>query len=42
MVVLLDGSKLYFMLEGVLWNGENFENIDGKCYLCVLEFDVKN
>ncbi|WP_016677040.1 esterase-like activity of phytase family protein, partial [Yersinia pestis] len=37
-----DGSKLYPMLEGALWDGEKFENIDGKRYLRVLEFDVKN
>ncbi|MDC5278440.1 esterase-like activity of phytase family protein, partial [Acinetobacter baumannii] len=29
-------------LEGALWNGEKFESIDGKRYLHVLEFDVKN
>lgn len=42
MAVSPDGSKLYPMLEGALWNGEKFESIDGKRYLRVLEFDVKN
>lgn len=42
MAVSPDGSKLYPMLEGALWNGEKFESIDGKRYLHVLEFDVKN
>ncbi|AJK20431.1 esterase-like activity of phytase family protein [Yersinia pestis] len=42
MAVSPDGSKLYPMLEGALWDGEKFENIDGKRYLRVLEFDVKN
>lgn len=41
MAVSPDGSKLYPMLEGALWDGEKFENIDGKRYLRVLEFDVK-
>lgn len=36
-----DGSKLYPLLEGALWDGEQFENVDGKRYLRVLEFDVK-
>lgn len=39
-----DGSKLYPMLEGVLWNEEkqDYENIDGKRAARILEFDVKN
>lgn len=36
-----DGSKLYPLLEGALWDGEQFENVGGKRYLRVLEFDVK-
>ncbi len=38
-----DGSKLYALLEGALWNDEAkaFETLDGKPYLRVLEFDVK-
>lgn len=36
-----DGSKLYPLLEGALWDGEDFEQVDGKRYLRVLEFDVK-
>ncbi|MCS3406602.1 esterase-like activity of phytase family protein [Serratia sp. AKBS12] len=36
-----DGTMLYPLLEGALWDGEKFENIDGKRYLRVLEFDVK-
>lgn len=37
-----DGRKLYPLLEGPLWNDptKSFENIDGKQYLRVLEFDV--
>jgi hypothetical protein len=37
-----DGRKLYPMLEGPVWNEstKSFENIDGKQYLRVLEFDV--
>lgn len=41
MAVSPDGSKLYPMLEGALWDGEQFENVAGKRYLRVLEFDVK-
>ncbi|QIL82757.1 esterase-like activity of phytase family protein [Diaphorobacter sp. HDW4A] len=39
-----DGSKLYALLEGPLWNedGKAYESIDGKQYLRVLEFDVKS
>lgn len=39
-----DGSKLYPLLEGALWNEEtkSYENVDGKQYLRVLEFDVKS
>ena len=36
-----DGSKLYPLLEGALWDGEQYENVDGKRYLRVLEFDTK-
>ena len=37
-----DGSKLYALLEGPLWNAEakDCETLDGKDYLRVLEFDV--
>lgn len=39
-----DGSKLYALLEGPLWNDEAkaYEAVDGKQYLRVLEFDVKS
>ncbi|SFB80238.1 Uncharacterized conserved protein [Polaromonas sp. OV174] len=38
-----DGSKLYALLEGAVWDGASKanENLDGKDYLRVLEFDVK-
>jgi len=38
-----DGSKLYALLEGALWDEASnaFEMLDGKQYLRVLEFDVK-
>ncbi|WP_058910887.1 esterase-like activity of phytase family protein [Entomohabitans teleogrylli] len=36
-----DGSMLYPLLEGALWDGKQYENIDGKRYLRLLEFDVK-
>jgi hypothetical protein len=36
-----DGSKLYALLEGSAWDGKANENIEGKDYLRVLEFDVK-
>lgn len=38
-----DGSKLYAMLEGALWDEQtkSYEMVDGKQYLRVLEFDVK-
>jgi hypothetical protein len=38
-----DGSKLYALLEGALWNSEAkaYESLEGKPYLRVLEFDVK-
>ncbi len=38
-----DGSKLYAMLEGALWNDDAkaYENVGGKQALRVLEFDVK-
>jgi len=37
-----DGSKLYAMLEGALWNegSKSYETVDGRQYLRVLEFDV--
>ncbi|MFM6991519.1 MAG: esterase-like activity of phytase family protein, partial [Rhodoferax sp.] len=37
-----DGRKLYPLLEGPVWNqaAKSFENIDGKQYLRVLEFDI--
>ncbi|AHG18653.1 glycerophosphodiester phosphodiesterase [Chania multitudinisentens RB-25] len=41
MAVAPDGSKLYPLLEGALWEGAQFENIAGRRYLRVLEFDVK-
>lgn len=39
-----DGSKLYPMLEGALWNEEkqDYENVAGKRAARILEFDVKN
>ncbi|WP_298208749.1 esterase-like activity of phytase family protein [Acidovorax sp.] len=39
-----DGSKLYALLEGALWNegAKAYENVGGKHYLRVLEFDVKS
>jgi hypothetical protein len=39
-----DGSKLYALLEGALWDeqAKAFETVDGKQYLRVLEFDVKS
>ena len=38
-----DGSKLYALLEGALWNdaAKAYENVGGKQHLRVLEFDVK-
>ena len=38
-----DGSKLYPLLEGALWDEANnaLETLDGKQFLRVLEFDVK-
>ncbi len=38
-----DGSKLYALLEGALWDSSTKANekLDGKDYLRVLEFDVK-
>jgi hypothetical protein len=38
-----DGSKLYALLEGALWDAstKGNEKLDGKDYLRVLEFDVK-
>jgi hypothetical protein len=37
-----DGSKLYALLEGALWDDDAkaMENIDGKQYLRIVEFDV--
>lgn len=39
-----DGSKLYTLLEGALWNedAKAYESVDGKQVLRVLEFDVKS
>lgn len=39
-----DGSKLYALLEGALWNegAKAYENVGGKQALRVLEFDVKS
>ena len=39
-----DGSKLYALLEGALWDAsrKGYENLEGKDYLRVLEFDVKS
>jgi hypothetical protein len=39
-----DGSKLYALLEGALWDesSRSFESIENKQYLRVLEFDVKS
>ncbi len=39
-----DGSKLYALLEGALWDTstKGNEKLDGKDYLRVLEFDVKS
>ena len=44
MAVSKDGSKLYALLEGALWNPATKanESLDGKDYLRVLEFDVKS
>ena len=38
-----DGSKLYALLEGALWDdaAKAYETVDGKQFLRVLEFDVK-
>jgi hypothetical protein len=38
-----DGSKLYALLEGALWDeqAKAYEMVDGKQFLRVLEFDVK-
>ncbi len=38
-----DGSKLYPMLEGAVWNEDKqeYENVDGKRAARILEFDVK-
>lgn len=37
-----DGRKLYALLEGALWSEgtKSFENIEGKQYLRIVEFDV--
>lgn len=37
-----DGTKLYPLLEGPLWDGSQYENVDGKTYLRILEFDLNN
>jgi hypothetical protein len=38
-----DGSKLHALLEGALWDADakDFEQVQGKQYLRILEFDVK-
>lgn len=41
MAVSPDGALLYPLLEGALWDGDAFENVAGKRYLRVVEFDVK-
>ncbi len=43
MAVSKDETKLYPMLEGALWDAatKSYENIDGKQYLRIMEFDVK-
>jgi hypothetical protein len=37
-----DGSRLYALLEGALWDetAKDFESVDGKPYLRIVEFDV--
>ena len=37
-----DGGKLYALLEGALWDeaAKDFESVDGKPYLRIVEFDV--
>jgi hypothetical protein len=44
MAVSQDGSKLFALLEGALWDegSKSYESVDGKQYLRVLEFDVKS
>ncbi|NBX54348.1 MAG: glycerophosphodiester phosphodiesterase [Betaproteobacteria bacterium] len=44
MAVSKDGSKLYALLEGALWDDQAkaYEMLDGKQYLRILEFDVKS
>ncbi|EAJ4684268.1 glycerophosphodiester phosphodiesterase, partial [Campylobacter coli] len=37
-----DGSKLYLLLEGSIYNNNAYENEKGKEYLRIIEFDVKN
>lgn len=37
-----DGSKLYLLLEGSIYNGNVYENEKGREYLRIIEFDVKN
>lgn len=36
-----DGSKLYLLLEGSIYNNNAYENEKGKEYLRIIEFDVK-
>jgi hypothetical protein len=40
MALSKDGSKLYPLLEGALWTGKDYENINGRRYLRILEFDI--
>jgi hypothetical protein len=37
-----NGNKLYPLLEGTLWDGEQFESVDGKRYLRVLDLMLKS
>jgi len=40
MALSKDGTKLYPLLEGALWTGTEYENVGGKRYLRLLEFDL--
>jgi hypothetical protein len=44
MAVAQDGSRLFALLEGALWDegSRSLETVDGKQFLRVLEFDVKS
>ena len=43
MAASVDGTKLYPLLEGALWDEttKSYEAVDGKQYLRIVEFDVK-